>query len=312
MIMRYASAAAFRQALEAHVRQRSHDTGLSIVRLRKGATFNRLLARLLDVAPDRWVLKGALALDFRLGAHARATLDMDLGRDDDAEAATADLLAAQERDLGDFFTFGVERTDRLDALREGAAVRYHVHAELAGRTFEHVIVDVGFSERQAERPDRRAELITAPDLLGFAGIAPLVVPVITLDHHVAEKLHAYTRGYGSTGQVQSTRVKDLIDLVLIAALASVDAERVTAALVEVFSVRGLQAVPPAFPRPPSSWQQPYATLARTIGLPPDLEAGHARVATFLNPILGPMSLRGAVWDPARQRWVVPGDQQSSQ
>ncbi len=51
--MRYTSAGAFRQALEAQVRQRSERTGLSIVRLRKGVTFNRLLARVLDVAPDR-------------------------------------------------------------------------------------------------------------------------------------------------------------------------------------------------------------------------------------------------------------------
>jgi hypothetical protein len=63
--MRYTSAAAFRQALEAHIRHRSQATGLSVVRLRKGVTFDRLLARLLAVAPDRWLLKGALALDFR-------------------------------------------------------------------------------------------------------------------------------------------------------------------------------------------------------------------------------------------------------
>jgi hypothetical protein len=193
MIMRYTSAAAFRQALESHILQRSQETGLSIVRLRKGATFNRMLARLLDVAPDRWLLKGALALDFRLGVHARATLDMDLGRDDNAEAATADLLAAQERNLGDYFSFAVERTDRLDALHEGAAIRYHVHAEVAGRTFEHVIVDVGFTDRPTGKLGDHAELITAPDLFGFAGIAPLIVPVIILDHHIAEKVHAYPR-----------------------------------------------------------------------------------------------------------------------
>lgn len=310
MTMRYTSAAAFRQALEAHLRRHSHNTGLSIVRLRKGTTFNRLLARLLDVAPDRWLLKGALALDFRLGAHARATLDMDLGRDDDADAATADLLAAQEHDLGDYFAFAVERTDRLDALREGAAVRYHVHAELASRTFEHVIVDVGFTDHPAGKRDGRAELIAAPDLLSFAGIAPPIVPVITLDHHIAEKVHAYTRGYGSTGAVQSTRVKDLVDLALIAAQASVVAERVRAALVEVFGGRSLQALPPEIPHPPSSWQPPYAVLARSIGIQSDLEAGHAQVAAFLNPLLAPTPLTHAVWDPKQQCWGLPSDHQS--
>lgn len=76
--MRYASAAAFRSALEAQVRLRSQRGGSSVVRLRKAIAFERLLARLLVVAPERWMLKGALALDFRLGVHARATMDTDL------------------------------------------------------------------------------------------------------------------------------------------------------------------------------------------------------------------------------------------
>ena len=91
MTVRYTSAAAFRQALEAHLRQHAQQSGMSLIRLRKVVTFERLLARLLVVAPDRWMLKGALALDFRLGAQVRATQDMDLGRVDDADAATADL-----------------------------------------------------------------------------------------------------------------------------------------------------------------------------------------------------------------------------
>ncbi len=300
--MRYASAAAFRSALEAHLRQRSQRTGLSLVRLRKAITFERLLARLLAVAPERWVLKGALALDFRLGSQARATLDMDLGRYDDAEAATVDLLAAQMCDLGDYFVFGVERTDRLDALREAAAVRYHVHAELAGRTFEHVTVDVGFSSRPADQRGGQAETITGPDFLSFAEIAPIRIPTLTLNHHVAEKLHAYTRGYGEAGAVQSTRVKDLVDLVVIASTTDFAARRLRDALVEVFESRQLQRLPPRFPPPPASWQRPYATMARDVGQDGDLVAGHAAVAAFLDPILSSASPADTLWDHTQKRW----------
>ncbi len=91
--MRYASAAAFRQALEARLVALSRDGGLSLVRLRKSVAFDRLLARLFAVAPDRWVLKGGLALDYRLGAKARTTMDVDLAGAGDEDAATADLLA---------------------------------------------------------------------------------------------------------------------------------------------------------------------------------------------------------------------------
>lgn len=78
--MRYANSVAFRAALEQRLLNRSRETGESLVRLRKTVVFERLLARLVVVAPNRWVLKGALALDFRLGARARTTKDMDLAR----------------------------------------------------------------------------------------------------------------------------------------------------------------------------------------------------------------------------------------
>ena len=72
---------------------------------------------------------------------------------------------------------------------EGAAVRYRVRAELAGRPFETVTLDVGFSPPGAFTPDT----LTTSDLLTFAGIEPLAVPVLPIAQHVAEKVHAYTR-----------------------------------------------------------------------------------------------------------------------
>ena len=76
---------------------------MALVRLRKAVVFDRLLARLVAVAGNCWVLKGAVALDYRLGPGTRTTKDVDLGRSDDEEAATADFLSAQAADLGDFF-----------------------------------------------------------------------------------------------------------------------------------------------------------------------------------------------------------------
>jgi len=303
--MRYATAAAFRSALEAQMRLRSQGGGLSIVRLRKAIAFERLLARLLAVAPDRWLLKGALALDFRLGIHARATMDMDLGRYDDIDAATGDLLAAQEHDLGDYFVFGVERTDRLAALREATAVRYHVHTELAGRTFEHVTVDIGFGPPLADRQPRHIDTIIGPDVLAFAEIAPIRIPTLALEYHIAEKLHAYTRGYGEAGTVQSTRVKDLIDLVVIASTTAFSAHRLRTAIVEVFEGRQGQAVPLHLPPPPPSWQRPYATMALSVGLDRDLAVGYTHAAAFLDSILSSPVPMAAAWDQTQQRWQAP-------
>jgi len=263
------------------------------------AVFERLLARLLVVAPNRWVLKGALALDFRLGARSRSTKDMDLVRLDSADAATADMLAVQTCDLGDHFAFAVHRTDRLDALTEGSAVRHHLRAQLAGRIFEETTVDIGLADPLGWSPDP----IICPDLLSFAGITPIYVSVLPLAQYVAEKLHAYTRGY-SGGAILSTRVKDLADLVLIAEFASFDAVHLREALIGVFAGRGRQSLPAAIPLPPDTWLAPHRILAEPVGIDPDVLQGHAHAAAFLDPVLA-VPFEGR-WDHLAQRWVAPG------
>ncbi len=117
------------------------------------------------MAPERWVLKGALALDYRFGDRARTTKDIDLASAGDEASTRADLLAAQAVDLGDFFGFAIERTSALDRLVEGAAVRYHVRAELAGRVFDEFLLDVGFD------PPTGVELVCAAPVWHRASFA---------------------------------------------------------------------------------------------------------------------------------------------
>jgi hypothetical protein len=171
--VKYRSGAAFRQALEQRLLTRSRDRGISLVRLRKAVVFDRFLVRLAIAAPGRWVLKGALALDFRLGERTRTTKEMDLVRRDNEAAATSDLIAAQVVDLDDFFTFDIEKVRAPGETLEGVAVRYRVRAELGGRRFEEVMVDIGFSDPLGWTP----ETIRAPDLLAFADIEPIEVPI---------------------------------------------------------------------------------------------------------------------------------------
>ena len=294
--MKYATASAFRNALEQRLLTTSRQSSVSLAQLRKLVVYDRLLARLMVVAADRWILKGALALHFRLGARFRATRDLDMGRWDGETAATADLLAAQQLDLGDYFQFAIEKTDKLDALLEGAAVRYHVSASLAGRAFEEVTVDVGFGDPPVGGPER----LRGPDLLGFAEIEPSEVPAIRIEPHVAEKLHAYTRQYA--GGRQSTRVKDLIDLVLIATFLSFEAGRVRSALQTTFGVRGTHPLPVRVPAPPSQWTAAYAKMAAEVGLALELSVGYEQARMFLDPILGGAVSDDATWDPSKQAW----------
>ena len=294
--MKFSSAPPFRQALETRLGAVSRAGGPSLVRLRKEVAFDRLLARLVVVAPDRWILKGAVALDYRFGDRARTTRDVDLAVAGDEASATADLLAAQAADLDDFFGFAIVRTGALDRLVDGAAVRYHVVAELAGRTFDEFVLDIGFDPPAGIEPDR----LQGPDLLAFAGIEPVVVRALPLEFQVAEKVHAYSRAYGDR-TVASTRVKDLVDLALIATEAAPDAEPLRTALEVTFGRRASHSLPARLTRPRADWRVPYGRMARDIGLDPDIDAGHATAARLLDPVLGG-DVMSATWDPATRIW----------
>lgn len=292
--MKYKSGAAFRQALEQRLVDHSRKVGTSLVRLRKAVVFDRLLARLMVAAPGRWVLKGALALDFRLGARTRTTKDMDLIRNDSEEPATADLIATQAVELDDFFSFDIEKVGPPGKDLEGAAMRYRVRAELGGRRFEDVIVDIAFSDPLRWEPEK----IAGTDLLKFAGIEPIEVPVLPLEQHVAEKVHAYTRTY-SSGRV-SSRVKDLVDIVLVKQLMVLDAARLRAALAGVFEGRRQHALPDRLPTPPRDWAVPYRKLANQVGISPELATGYLEASTLLNAILAGTA-KGR-WNPKGARW----------
>jgi hypothetical protein len=294
--MKYATSSAFRQALDDRLKTQSVQTGLALARLRKRVAFELFLRRLVAVAPDRWVLKGALALDFRFKATSRPTKDMDLGRTDDEDAAIEDFTAVQELALDDFFSFAVRRTDDLDDADDFRAIRFHVTAELAGRVFDQFVVDIGFVDSISSEPEE----IETSDLLSFAGIEPVRVPALPLPQHLAEKVHAYTRTYGESGR-DSTRPKDLVDILLIAGSEGIDAATLREALETTFSEREQQPLPAALPPPPEAWREPYRRLAAEVAVEADLENAHALAAEFIDPILAG-GVHGT-WDTQRGAWV---------
>jgi len=270
--------------------------GVPLVRLRKLVVFDRLMARLLVAAPNRWVLKGAVAIHFRVGPRFRTTKDMDLGRQDNDAAATADFLAAQAVDLGDYFTFIIERGRRPNPAVEDVAVRYHVTAEIAGRPFEDVTVDIGFSDPVLAAP----EMLRGPNLLDFAEIPPAEVPVLPLEQHLSEKVHALTRSYA--GSQSSSRVKDLIDLVAMATFFGFHAGTLRRALEVTFADRGTHPLPSALLLPSAQWRIAYRRMAAEVGLDADMTAGYQRAKAFLEPVLTGAAPGDARWDSIRQAW----------
>ncbi len=288
--MRYESSAAFRRALEDRLRQQAVTSGTSLARLRKMVAFERFLARLVAAQPQDWVLKGGLALQLRLPERARTTQDIDLllRRSLPVEGIHPILVAAALRDLGDWFTFEVARPEQPTDLR------FPVQSLLDGRLFEAFHVDVGIGDPLIEP----ADLLTAPPLLEFAGIPPVTIPAYPLAQQIAEKVHALTRLY-ATGE--SSRVRDWVDILLMARWEGLRAGALRQALQATFEKRGTHPLPQRMPPPPASWSLPFRRLCEQTGLEyPSLAAAAQALQCFLDPLLSGECVE--VWNPIRWEW----------
>lgn len=298
--MRYSSADAFRTALEYRLKQAAAEPGgASLVRQRKMVVFDRLLVRLLVVAPDRWLVKGGVALDLRLRGRGRTTKDLDLARQDHEDVTAEDLLAASEYDACDFFAFHIERSHFPHVPEDHAALRYRVRSELAGRTFDDVTLDISFQDPLPATPD----IIQGVSILEFAGLRPIQLPAAPLEQHLAEKLHAYTRRYH--GGLVSTRTKDLVDILLIRTIGSFRAGSLRYQIESTFEGRETHVCPVSLPTPPEAWAIPYRVLAVETGLDPVLATAFLLARGFLDPVLSGDVTDDTMWDPIRGAWKQP-------
>ena len=252
--MRYATAGAFRAALEARLKDEQSD-GVGLSRLRKRIVFERLLARLQVVAPDGWLLKGGFALELRLGGRARTTKDVDIDWIVGEGEATDFSLDAAALEMDDMFSFDVQRAAMDDDLA-GGGQRWTVRAELAGRNFERVAIDVGFGKPPVVEP----VTLAASRLLEFAEIPTIAVPALAVEQHLAEKLHAYSRTYA--GGQPSSRVKDLVDIVVIAHTTTVDGDRLRQAVAAIFQRRDTHEPACVLASPPRDWARPVGDVGR--------------------------------------------------
>lgn len=291
--MKYATPAAFRAALEAHLGATARAGGRPVGRGRKLVAFTRMLARLEHAAPDAWMLKGGFALELRLGGQARATRDVDIDWATSLDEATDALVEAAALDLADHFEFAITRVGATD-IGAGGGIRFRADAYVGGRLFEPLLIDVGVAGGGSPTDE-----LTAPDLLDFAEIEPAHIRAIPLEQHIAEKLHAYTRRYGA--DQPSSRAKDLIDIILMSELASLGFDDLRKALASVFAARATHELPASFPTPPGEWAQRYRALAEEVGLYADLSTGHALAATFLDPVLA-NDEKLSRWDPGEREW----------
>jgi len=282
-VREYATPATFRAAVEARLRERARRVPAPAYIVRRQAALERLLMRLTEVAPDRWALKGGLALETRFGTLARVSIDLDADHLHGAEAARADLQRAAIEDVGDHFGFALVGSEELRDEGVGLAVRYKMDSHLAGRPFEPLQVDVTIAP-----PDPwDAEPLWRSGLLTALGLEPFKVLLIPLERQVAEKLHAYTRTYRGGG---TTRGRDLVDLLLIRRSEHVDVGLLREAVQRVFHRRATHALPERLPPPPAALAVAYRREARGVSTAADLADAHRLLAQWLDPVLAEIHL----------------------
>lgn len=262
--MTYETPAAMRAALEARLRNRAHATGVDLRRLRRLSAFERILVRLEEANPGLWVLKGALAMEIRMGDRARTTRDLDLAIRGEALSGEAvrDLLIgslATDPDA-DGFRFAVSAPRALAIDTAGTpGWRFSVQASLAGREFATVRIDVVARGSDVAGTER----LPLPGTFSFAGFPTRDVVVIGREQHFAEKLHALTRSYGDR---PNTRVRDLADLMLFIEDGFSDLATLRRATEQVFGARATHDLPEEIPGPPAAWDPIYAKLAAELDI----------------------------------------------
>ena len=292
--MRYKTSRDFRQALETRTRNISLETEMPLVRLRKLVAFDRFLIRLVHTQPDNWVLKGGYALQLRLGYRARTTKDLDLLVKEQKNKVHPALQAAGFLDLGDWFSFEV--SSATESAFEGPKVmRFPIRAFLDNRTFESFHVDVGVGDPIIGPID----YLETPDLLTFANLEPVRIPCYPVNQQIAEKLHAYSRPRGS---VPSSRVKDFIDILLLAELGEINKQELIAAIQASFDHASTHEIPSEVSLPPKEWLSSYNSMAESLGLNEiSFDKAYIHLQKFLNPILS-NDEANAIWLPLKWQW----------
>jgi hypothetical protein len=298
MIRTYASPLAFKEALEARLRERAQRDGRSINRVRQLVVMERFLARVF-AGFDSAVLKGGMVMELRL-ERARATKDVDLRLNGRANEILDRLQAAGRSDLLDFLSFEV-RSDAAHPVIEADGLlyegqRFRAEARLAGRVYGSTFgVDVAIAEPLVGHPQE----IEGSDVLAFVGVPRPRFVAYPVSTHIAEKLHAYTLPRPRP----NSRVKDLPDIALLARSAAIDATELVAAIEATFANRGTHPVPATFHDPPRGWAPVYSRMASEERLDwADLAKLVSAVRSFLDPVLAG---RRGVWNPAEWAWSDP-------
>lgn len=289
--------AAFEMAVKHAAKESSQDTNRAIA----GFWRHRLLCRVFANANHSFVLKGGHAMLART-VDARATRDIGLlSKRDSLDAAVEELKRLAAADLGDFTTFEFSRATPIkaeDEYRSGLDVRFKC---LVGAKYvQDVSIDLVIDEVALEDID----IIEPADRLEVRGVEVCDYAVYPVECVLADKLCGIIETHDGRA---SSRVKDLVDIVVIAISMAVDGTKLQKRIATELGARKL-SMPDAFGIPAiwrTSYSSSYLKMARQAHLPSEaasLEGAVVLAKKLLDPAIGSLS-DGMLWVPESGQWV---------
>lgn len=261
--------------------------------------FNRFLSRVFSEGDaSEWVLKGGTGVLARLPS-GRMTRDVDMyRRGSKLNEALDDLRRLAAIDLGDHFIFqylGHEDSIGGDEqpYTEGFEVSFDV---LIGGRRKHILkvdlsVGAGVTDEIAI-----VEPATALKLPRLVSHDYRLYPVV---NQIADKVCATMTDYDGS---ESSREKDLVDLVVFATTQVIDGTGLRIAIDAEARLRRLEPFA-SFVLPPS-WGRGYARLARSVPYCAGyrtVELAGELVTRLIDPALSGAS-DGRTWDSAQLEW----------
>lgn len=218
------------------------------------------------------VVKGGTGIKLRVGEGlSRFTPDFDLSRPPDM--ALEDYVDALQERLAEGWGGFIGAVEAVDSRQPRGIpeayvmVPYRIALSYQSRHWLSVTFELGHDEvGSTSHYERRmaGDILALFDELGLP--APEPVPVMALDHQVAQKIHACT-SVGPRGG--NDRAHDLVDLQIIEQEEDLDLEAVGVTARRLFISRRAQEWPPVIVAH-EGWDTLYAEAAVDLGVLPDV------------------------------------------
>ena len=290
------------RALEMALKEAARRSGRDVNRAMADFWHDRLLERVFSEGEPSFVLKGGRGMLART-PFARYTRDTDMAYGGaDAEEAVAELRRLAAIDLGDHVEYRFVSESPIVEDQEYRDGRRVVFRCVLGGTKK--VADVSVDVVVSDVPLVGAERIAPATRLAVAGIPTFDYLVYPVEESVADKVCATMSTY--RGGMPSSRVRDLVDLVIYLTTERMDGSRLSACLSRELRMGHMGegrpfAVPDAWKGP---FEPTYRRLARESGLPVvyrDVGVAESLVASCIDAAFDGSSV-GRRWSPESLCW----------